>query len=386
MRIRRLLLLVAVALLPGSQCGIPVFLVDADVDDDGVVTAADLAFVESCLGADVRVPPPPTDFFGCPLRDVPPACAPADLDGSGLVSAVDLALVEQRLGLPVCNGSDRLCERRFDQVVYATTHNAMAATLPPYSYSILIANQCSGVPTQLADGIRALMLDVHWVQPAGAPAPDLVLGHSECDFGRQPLVEGLAEVREFLDASPGEVVAFLVETNAGTSGREAQIRDAFAASGLLPYAHAQAPGEPWPTLGEMIASGQRLVVLTDDSDNGGCGAADPCPWYQYLWSSLAFETPFSNPNPAAFTCEDLRGQPGNDLFILNHFLTQNTGSPFLARLVNFEPTFSRRVRDCWDFQRQVPNFVTVDYYELGDVLRVVGLFNYLWGQSGGASP
>lgn len=386
MRARRLLLLAAVLLLPASQCGIPVFLVDADVDGDGAVSAADVLFVEACLGADVRVADPPTDFFGCPLREASPACAPADVDGSGIVSAVDRALVAERVGLPVCNGSELLCGRRFDQVVYATTHNAMAATLPPYSYSILIANQCSGVPTQLADGIRALMLDIHWFQPAGAPAPDLFLCHSDCHFGSQLLVQGLVEVREFLDANPGEVVALLVETNAGTVGREAGIRDAFAASGLVPYAHAQAPGTPWPTLGEMIASDERLVVLTDDSDNGGCGAADPCPWYHYLWSAFAFETPFTNVAPASFTCADLRGEPGNDLFILNHFLTQNTGSPFLARLVNFEPTFSQRVRECWDFQGQVPNFVTVDYYELGDVLRVVDLFNYLWGQSGGVSP
>ena len=389
MRIRllRLLLLLAVAsLLPGSNCGIPGFLVDADVDGDGVVTAADLAFVESCLGADVRVPPPPTDFFGCPLREPAPACAAADVDRSGIVTAVDLARVEQRLGMQVCTGSELLCARRFDQVVYATTHNATAATLAPNPTSILYANQCNGVPTQLEDGIRALMIDFHWFQPPGEPAPDLYLCHADCNFGRQLLVEGLVEVREFLDANPGEVIAFIVETNSGTSGREAQIRDAFAASGLLPYAHVQVPGTPWPTLGEMIAANERLVVLTDDSNNSGCGLADPCPWYHYLWSSFAFETPFSVQTPAGFVCSDLRGQPGNDLFILNHFLTQNTGSPFLAKLVNFEPDLSRRARDCWEFQGQVPNFVTVDYYEFGDVLRAVELLNYLWGQTAGQWP
>lgn len=386
MRIRVALLVLFAVLLPGSQCAIPVFLVDADVDDDGGVSDADVSFVEACLGTDVRVPPPPTDFFTCPLREPSPACAAADVDGSGIVTAVDRALVEQRVGLAVCNGSELLCGRRFDQVVYATTHNAMAATLSPAAWSILFANQCNGVPTQLADGIRALMLDFHWDQPPDAAAPDLYLCHAECQAGRQLLLEGLVEVREFLDANPGEVIAFIVETNAGTSGREAQIRDTFAASGLLPYLHVQVPGAPWPTLGEMVASGRRLVVLTDDADNSGCGSADPCPWYHYLWSSFAFETPFSNATAADFVCDDLRGEPGNDLLILNHFLTQNNGSPFLARTVNFEPGLSRRARDCWEFQGRVPNFVTVDYYEIGDVLRSVDLLNFLWGQTGGVSP
>jgi hypothetical protein len=385
---RAALLLPLLACLLGSQCsGIPVFLVDADRDDDGEVDADDVALVAGCQGADVSAPPPDVDFFGCPLPgDPPPACAAADVDRDGAVDADDLALVEDRLGRIVCNGSDELCGRRFDQVVHATTHNAMGAIFPPYSYSILFANQCSGVPTQLADGVRSLMLDIHWWQRPGDPAPDLFLCHSDCAFGSQRLVEGLSEVRAFLDARPGEVVSFIIETNADSSGREAQIRDAFAASGLLPHAHVQAPGAPWPTLAEMRAAGRRLVVLTDDSSNAGCGAVDPCPWYHYLWADFAFETPFQAASADEFTCDDLRGEPGNDLFVLNHFLTQNVGSPFFAQQVNHEPLLSSRALACWRHQGQVPNFVTLDYYEIGSLLRSVDLLNYLWGQTGGAAP
>ena len=386
MRIRLGVLVLLATLLPASHCGRLILLVDADVDDDGLVTEADLAFVEACRGTDVRMPPPEVTPLGCPLRPPKPACAAADVDGNGIVSPADVQLVEARLGLPVCNGSDELCERRFDQVVYATTHNAMAAQLAPSPWFFFFANQCDGVPIQLEDGIRALMLDFHWYQPPGAEAPDLYLCHANCPGGSQLLVEGLAEVREFLEAKPAEVISFIVETNAGTSGREAQIRDAFAASGLLPYVHVQVPGTPWPTLGEMIASGRRLVVLTDDSNNSGCGLTDPCPWYHYLWSSFAFETPFSNWTADDFVCSDLRGEPGNDLFILNHFLTQEIGAPYLAEAVNFDPELTERAKECWEFQGRVPNFVTVDYYEIGDVLRSVDRLNYLWGQTGGAPP
>jgi hypothetical protein len=383
-------LLVTVALGMGPCRGIPTFLVDADLDDDGVVTSADLAAVTACLGTEIALPEIHNDAGGCPVRSGPPptGCEAADVDRSGLVTPVDVALVAERLGQPVCNGSEALCGRRFDQVAYPTTHNAMSARFAPYGYSMLVSNQCSGVPTQLADGIRSLMLDIHWYQPPEAGTPDLYLCHSECPLGHQLLVDGLAEIRAFLDARPAEVISFIIETDADTGGREAQIRDAFDASGLLPYAHTQTPGAPWPTLAAMIAANQRLVVLTDDaSPNTGCDASGtPCPWYQYLWSTFAVETRYTYSKASDFSCADNRGEPGNDLFILNHFLTNNIGAPQFARQVNHDPLLSARARECWAAQNHIPNFVTVDFYEIGSVLRTANLLNYLWGQTGGAPP
>jgi len=381
-------LLLTFALGIGPCRGVPTFLVDADLDDDGVVTSTDFAAVTACLGAEIGLPEIQIDPGGCPVRIGPPptGCEAADVDQSGLVTPIDVALVAERLGQPVCNGSEALCERRFDQVAYATTHNAMSARFEPYGYSPIISNQCSGVPTQLEDGIRALMLDIHWYQPPEADAPDLYLCHAECPFGHQLLTEGLTEIRDFLAARPAEVISFIIETNADTIDREAEIRDAFAASGLVDYAHVQTPGALWPTLGEMVAANQRLVVLTDDpSPHTGCDASGtPCPWYHYLWSQLAFETQFSYGRPQDFSCADNRGTPDNDLFILNHFLTNNIGAPVFARQVNFDPLLSSRARDCWEFQNHIPNFVTVDFYEIGRVLRTANLLNYLWGQTGGA--
>ena len=383
-------LLFAVALGVGPCRGIPTFLFDADLDDDGLVTSEDFDAGTACLGAEIGLRETEIDVGGCPVRVGPPptGCESADVDRSGLVTPIDVALVGERLGQPVCNGSEVLCGRRFDQVAYATTHNAMSARFEPYAYSILISNQCSGVPTQLADGIRALMLDIHLYQPAGADAPDLYLCHAECDIGHQLLIDGLAEIRAFLDARPAEVISFIIETSAATQDMEAEIRDAFAASGILAYAHVQTPGAAWPTLGEMVAADQRLVVLTDDaSPHDGCDASGtPCPWYHHLWSNFAFETHFSYKKPTDFSCVNNRGTPGNDLFILNHFLTNNVGSTVLARKVNYAQLLAGRSRDCWEFQDRIPNFVTVDFYEIGSVLRITNLLNYLWGQTGGAAP
>lgn len=382
------LLAVLFALPLGSCGGLQTFLVDADVDDDGVVTTADVAAVTACLGAEVPLEPEVLDVGGCPLRPAPNVCAAADVDGDRVVTSTDLALVTARIDALVCNGSELLCDRAYDDVAYATTHNAMAARFDPYLYSPLISNQCSGVPTQLADGIRGLMLDIHLYAPPETEVEDLYLCHSDCDFGAQLLVDGLAEVRAFLDARPAEVVTFIIETDADTAPLEAEIRDAFVASGLADYAHVQAPGAAWPTLGEMVAANRRLVVLTDDSSpQTGCNAdGNPCPWYHSLWNGFAFETPFQARTAAEFVCSDLRGAPGDDLFILNHFLTQNIGQPRFARQVNFDPLLSRRARECWAYQGQIPNFPTVDFYEIGRVVRTTNLLNFLWGQGDGAGP
>jgi hypothetical protein len=81
------------------------------------------------------------------------------------------------------------------------------------------------------------------------------------------------------------------------------------------------------------------------------------------------------PVPADFSCNHLRGSPSNDLFILNHFLTNVFGSPALANQVNHNPLLVDRVNACETFQSTVANFITVDFVDLGDTLAVVDAMN-----------
>jgi hypothetical protein len=111
-------LLFAAALGVGPCRGIPTFLVDADLDDDGLVTSSDLALATACIGSEIGLPEIQNDAGCCPVRIGPPlsGCESADADRSGLVTPIDVALVADRLGQPVCNGSEALCGRRFDEV------------------------------------------------------------------------------------------------------------------------------------------------------------------------------------------------------------------------------------------------------------------------------
>jgi len=277
-----------------------------------------------------------------------------------MVARIALALVvatvgcaDQPASIPdTCNGRLDLCARRFDQVAYPTTHNAMSNEDAGW----INPNQRHGIARQLDDGVRALMLDTHYdtdFEPA--------LCHGLCQLGSTPLVEGLADIERFLSADDhrGDVVSIIFETYISAEDTAA----AFDAAGLLDYVRAQPRGEPWPTLRELIDADQRLVVFTD-ADGGAY------PWYLDVWA-FAWETPFSNRDASDFTCDINRGSSDNDLFILNHFLTQTIPKPELAEQVNVNPLFIDRAMQCMTASGRLPNFVTVDFYSIGDLFAVV---------------
>lgn len=43
--------------------------------------------------------------------------------------------------------------------------------------------------------------------------------------------------------------------------------------------------------------------------------------------------------------------------------------------MNYNPFFLERAMDCWEEAGHIPNFVTVDFYSVGDVLAVVDALN-----------
>ncbi|MCB1841368.1 MAG: hypothetical protein KDI09_00260 [Halioglobus sp.] len=273
-----------------------------------------------------------------------------------------------------CNGNQALCSRRYDELRYATTHNAMSNAANAWNGP----NQNWTVTDQLAAGVRALMLDTYragdisqfgTLQVPGVDPDTAYLCHVLCAIGKQPLVEGLREIREFLDANPGAVVTLILESYLS----HALTANAFDASGLAAYAYTH-PGGTWPTLGDMVDTGKRLVVLQDKTVNPAY------PWLMNVWTH-AFETHFSAATPADFSCADNRGTPANTLFIFNHFLTEVFGSPALAEQVNFNPLLVERIEECETRYARPANFITVDFVDIGDTLATIRALNH-----GGAAP
>ena len=255
-----------------------------------------------------------------------------------------------------CNNHMELCERRYDEVAYATAHNAHANTADGFSPP----NHTNGLTQQLRDGIRGFMLDTYYDDRFNNQP---TLCHGACVFGRRLLTDGLTELNDFLDRNPGAVITIIFESYISAE----DTRGSFEASGLLDRVYAHTAGEPWPTLGELVENDTRVVVFTDE----GGGTYD---WYMDV-RERAWGTHCSDETPEAFSCAPNRGDTDNALFIFNHFLTAPFASMELAEMVNHNPSFLTRVETCQTESDDFANFITVDFYEIGDVLAVTDTLN-----------
>jgi len=259
----------------------------------------------------------------------------------------------------LCNGDAALCERRFDEVAFPCTHNAFAAL--DEGFAQFNANQNHGVAQQLADGVRCMMLDV--TEDAGETA----LCHGPCTFGRLDHLEVLLEIAAFLDAHPDEVLTFIYQDDVEAERIVADLED----SGLAARVYTHAPGEPWPTLAAMIDADTRLLVT---AENGG----PPPAWFHHVWD-LSWDTPYSFHSVDEFSCALNRGQLGNDLFLVNHWISSviDLPSQMDAKIVNVFDVLHGRAAQCQKEAGQLPNFLAVDFYEHGDLIAAVRALNGL---------
>ena len=257
-----------------------------------------------------------------------------------------------------CNGSIDLCSKQYNEVAYLTTHNAFNSD----EDGLLFPNQTYNIASQLNDGVRGLMIDVY--DYFGTPTAY----HSIFALGTIPLSDIFNDIKTFLDNNPNEVVTIILECYVTANDIEDEINQ----SGLSSYLYAH--NTVWPTLQNMIDNDNRLVIFSDVDD-----ASSSQSWYHYVWE-YAVETHYSVGNINDFTCDFNRGDSLNDLFIFNHFVTDASlgyGLYNESNDVNANPFFITRALDCQTQTNKFPNFVTVDYYELGDGLTVVDQLNGL---------
>jgi hypothetical protein len=254
-----------------------------------------------------------------------------------------------------CNGAAELCDRRYDQVTYPTTHNGYAAEVEGFQHP----DQRFGVARQLADGIQAIELDVHDYQ--GQP----YLCHGSCDAGKRPLVDALRDIRRFMNHHPDVVITIFFEPYEDP----ALVKQALVTSGLYGELHTQALGQPWPTLRQLIQAHHRLVVFTEH--DGGA-----FPWYHDVWA-YAWETNWEFYAPAEMTCAPNRGDTNAPLFIFNNIMVTDDDAGTFAQEINATPFLLGRAQQCQDESGHRPNFVKVDYYDVGDLFSTVRTLNGL---------
>ena len=273
------------------------------------------------------------------------------------ISILLLLVISLQISHAQCNGSLDLCSKQYNEVAYLTTHNAFNSDQD----GLLFPNQTYNIASQLNDGVRGLMIDV-FNDLFGTP----VVYHSIIALGYIPLSDIFNDIKIFLDNNPNEVITIILECYVSANDIEDEINQ----SGLSNYLYTH--NATWPTLQNMIDNDNRLVIFSDVDD-----ASSSQDWYHYVWE-YAVETHYSVGNINDFTCDFNRGDPLNDLFIFNHFVTDATlgyGLYNESNNVNANPFFINRALNCQTQTNKFPNFVTVDYYELGDGLAVVDQLN-----------
>jgi hypothetical protein len=275
----------------------------------------------------------------------------------------------------------------------------------------LFPHHQAGIPRQLQDGIRALLIDVHYGFPGasriktdlGGERPTeaaleealgaegvaaayrirdrligedpgrrgLYLCHGLCEIGAYELEPTLRQIRSFLVQRPDAVLVIVIEDYVSPEDLAA----AFEESGLAQLVYT-GPAPPWPTLRQLVRAGRPVLVFLESGRPG-------VPWLRPAFENIQ-ETPYTFHSPEEFSCRPNRGGSRGSLFQINHWIeTTPTPLPSNAERVNaYEPLLAR-ARECQEERQHLPNVLAVDFYRSGDVLRVVDTLN---GLGPGSAP
>jgi hypothetical protein len=308
-----------------------------------------------------------------------------------------------------CNGHAALCDRRIEAVSFPATHNAMSNTAIA---DWMFPQQQEGIGKQLRDGVRALLIDVHYGFPGGSriktdlserrptqEALTAVLGeegvaaalrirdrlvgvdeghrglylcHGFCELGASELAPTLRAIRDFLVRRPGETLLIVVEDYVSPG----ELADAFERSGLGARVYRGPSGAPWPTLRDLVESGANAVVFLESGSEG-------VEWLRPAFEFIQ-ETPYAFREPEDFSCRPNRGGTTAGLFQINHWIeTTPTPLPSNAEIVNARDVLLGRARECERERGMLPNILAVDFYRSGDLFGVVDALNDLPGQGSG---
>jgi hypothetical protein len=287
----------------------------------------------------------------------------------------------------------------------------MSVPLPGW-YS---SEQEAPIATQLADGIRGLLIDTHYADllPNGkvrtyfgsesklhqlakqdGVSPDAVdaakrirerlgyqgkgergmyLCHTFCELGSTKLEPVLDDLRDFLVAHPSAIVVVINQDYVTPEDFVGAVKDA----GLGDFVYRGPTDGSWPTLREMIDSNQRVLFLAENH----AGAAS---WYHPAYKSITEETPYQFSKVAQLTkaselpasCKPNRGPDEAPMFLINHWIsTDPIPRPSDAAKVNaYEPLLAR-AQKCQSIRKHLPNLLAINFYREGDLFKVVDKLN-----------
>ncbi|KAF5368630.1 hypothetical protein D9758_002322 [Tetrapyrgos nigripes] len=258
-----------------------------------------------------------------------------------------------------CNGHSELCDRSYGNVTFIGAHDSYAVGV-----NNLAVNQDYDVTQQLTDGVRMLQMQAH--DNSGT----IQLCHTSCGlFNGGTLEDYLKKVKTWMDANTNDVVSLLIVNIDNLPAT--QFDSIFKAAGLdsLSYSPSSASltASGWPTLGEMIDKGTRLVTFIDNTAD-----FSTVPYIIDEFTNI-WETAYDVTTSFDCAVNRSKADTSTSMYLINHFLDKVLlGAPVpdvananTTNAVSGSNSLGEQVDLCVTQMGKSPNFILVDFYEFG---------------------
>lgn len=321
-----------------------------------------------------------------------------------LALALSLRLLEPpttKSGVLRCAGSPRLCDRRFDQIVFAGTHNSMNNRSDEFTFP----EQGMNLDQQLKAGIRGFLIDTHygkestqgrvWTDLTGIDRATLVrdygeatvvageearkslveptgqrglyLCHDFCELGATRLIDALTAFRSFLETNPSEVIVLFIQDQ--TSPRDTM--SLFTSGDLAEVIYTPPEHGVWPTIRTLLTTDRRLIVM---SEKRGVRHS----WYERGFDRFFSDTSYSVRSVTGLqNCTLNRGPVDAPLLLMNHWIQTFPSQPRDAAVPNAQRFIVERAKKCQRERGRLPTMIAVNWAETGDLVKAVAELNNL---------
>jgi len=167
----------------------------------------------------------------------------------------------------------------------------------------------------------------------------------------KPIID---EINIHLDNNTEKILTFFLDLDLPIDS----LQKVFQEKDLIRYFHKQPVNADWPTINEMIQSKKRIVLFTMES------IFNQPDWLHHVWN-YTVEPYFSLFEAPNFLGEFLKGDPKNDLLIINDFnipsnrIEQN---PVYVIDQNTNHYLLNHCLSLWRNTGKAPNFIFLDQY------------------------
>ena len=290
----------------------------------------------------------------------------------------------------------RYGDKTWDTYAWLGAHNAFASYGAGHGAWIL-GNQRKSYEELLDAGVRNLDLDIHEFKSATWQCvaslgqdfygQDIYLCHGNCSvvpgihyaLPRKTLSDALDRVAKWLRANPEAVVTLTLEDYVQTRSLYLSTVQRSNAYALIFNPYTDRVNGKWPKLSEMVRQNKRLVILTDAAANAGkdtATALDSDVLTKNYWSIGS--------SGDSLGCRERWGNiplsSAGRAFHMSHF--RDVPTAITAKIDNARTKLRARImNECYASARRYPNFLVLDFSDIGDGKEVVD-----WLNTPGVSP